>query len=222
MGESKVAAGIIARFNFWSKKLSDATSDQEMVTAKASLDRIRAEAEKASVTLEEAVNMESADPGNTAAAVPLVPVAGKGKKDAKQPKSVTEKEKVADRAAKVAAERAQGKVPGQTGKVKVTKPKTEKKMRPCLDGCGTDVPGNFKMGHDAKLKSLILKVERGEEAIAAIPEIAQDLIKFRKGDVEEEKDSKGKTISKTQLWVCVAAPVKFPGRPEMAITKRED
>jgi hypothetical protein len=42
----------------------------------------------------------------------------------------------------------------------------------CLCGCGAEVSGRFAQGHDAKLKSVLLKVARHEAGPPAIPEEA--------------------------------------------------
>lgn len=44
----------------------------------------------------------------------------------------------------------------------------------CMDGCGEEVgqvTTRFKIGHDSKLKSLALKVHKGQEPMSAIPDI---------------------------------------------------
>lgn len=64
----------------------------------------------------------------------------------------------------------------------VAEPKAKKKSAkglPCLCGCGqptiTD-SARFIPGHDAKLKGLLLKVERGELKKSAIPEVAKPFL----------------------------------------------
>lgn len=230
MTDSKVVAGIKARYAFWQQRLSEATTEQDVSTATMSMTRIEAEAKEKGVDLTQAAQVaevNEAAPGGRGAgdthtqappAIPPPPTEAKSKK----PKSVSEKEKVSERAAKIAQERAAGTTPGQTKPKGQPKPKQEVKLRPCLDGCGTMVTGNFKMGHDAKLKSLILKVERGEENMTSIPDIASGLVAFRKGEKESIKDSKGNVKSTVQLYQVVKAPVKFHGRPEVQLTKREE
>lgn len=44
----------------------------------------------------------------------------------------------------------------------------------CMDGCGEEVgqvTTKFRIGHDSKLKSLALKVHKGQEPMSAIPDI---------------------------------------------------
>ena len=45
--------------------------------------------------------------------------------------------------------------------------------QPCLCGCGQMARSRFVPGHDSKLKSLFLRVERGRAETSAIPAIAQ-------------------------------------------------
>lgn len=127
-------------------------------------------------------------------------------------------EQVAARAHQLAAERIEQ---GTSTVRREPRPKKSHELRPCLDGCGQMVSGKFWMGHDAKLKSLILKVERGEEPVSNIPDVVQDLVKFKRGDIEEIRDSKGTLMGKVQTMVCTAAPVKFPGRSDIQFTERE-
>lgn len=91
--------------------------------------------------------------------------------------------------------------------------KAPKPLNDCLDGCGAKVKGRFAMGHDAKLKSLILKIERGDEARDTIPEVAQPYVSFVKGETEVQKID-GKDV-KVQLYNCTKAPVRFPGRSDI-------
>lgn len=120
----------------------------------------------------------------------------------------------ADNKAKTKAKAAATKqVGGETAPAVAKVPKAPKPLNDCLDGCGAKVKGRFAMGHDAKLKSLILKVERGDAAREDIPEIAQPYVSFTKGDVEITK-ADGKEV-KVQLYNCAKAPVRFPGRPDI-------
>lgn len=94
-------------------------------------------------------------------------------------------------------------------------PKREKVViepHECLDGCGEVLTTNakFKPGHDAKLKSIIVKIERGELELDSLPGIASDVTKFKKGDLLKSKDEKGKVTSTKQLYICTESPVKLP------------
>lgn len=211
--ESKQATALQTRYSFWKKKEAEAMDSGDagaFETATNAITKLEAEAKEGGVEL---TVPEGTDP------TPASPAANGKVKAAKVPKSVKGAEQVAAKAKALAEKKASGAVAGN-GKPKAVRVKKEKEMRPCLDGCGTEVPGNFKMGHDAKLKSLILKVERGEAEQKDIPEIAQDLITFKKGEVAIEKDAKGNTKSKVQQYVVTKAPVRFPGRPDIQLTTR--
>lgn len=69
----------------------------------------------------------------------------------------------------------------------------------------------IEMGHDAKLKSMILKIERGEMDMNELPDIAQELVGFKKGEKETVKGKDGKTMETTQYMICTKAPVRFQG-----------
>jgi hypothetical protein len=61
-------------------------------------------------------------------------------------------------------------------KPKAPKAKREKKqvvLSACGCGCGAQVPGTFKMGHDAKLHSMLLKTERGQIKFSELPASVQ-------------------------------------------------
>lgn len=226
--DATLATVIQKRYDFWTKQAATAEDKGDVAKyedAIGKLEGVIAEAEAAGVELVEA---EGPDPSDPAPAQPAPKTMGKVALVAKKagaagtvavPKSVAEKESVAAKAARLKEAKAAKPIPGATRTVKEKKPA---KLRACLDGCGTMVAGNFKMGHDAKLKSLILKVERGEALQSDIPEIAQDLLTFKKGDVVTEKNKEGKVTSKVQTFIVTKAPVKFQGRPEIALTTRAD
>lgn len=189
------------RHSFWTDKLAQATDEAHVEAATDAITKIEAEATKLGIDLTQP--QVTSAPATTAAAA----------KPAKVAKSVAGKDAIADKKSQLASE-AGTKTPG------ATRVKKDKVLQTCLDGCGAQVAGNFQMGHDAKLKSTILKIERGELEVAAIPDVAQDLIKFKKGELEVVKDAKGNTKGKIQHMLCTAAPVRFKGRPEMAFTER--
>lgn len=120
-------------------------------------------------------------------------------------KKVQEEEVMANTKGKKAAKKATGKA-APAKAAKAPREKKEPELYPCLDGCGQMVKGNFAMGHDAKLKSIILRVEKGELTQANIPKVSAGLIKFKKGP---------------EGLVCTAAPVKFPGK-QTTLTTRAD
>lgn len=207
----KQAKALQSQYAFWSKKELEAIASEDteaLTNASKQKEAVEAKAVAGGVALEE-VEVEE-----------VAAVAKPANGGAKVPKSVKESAAVAEKAKKLAAAKASG---GTTaaGKAKTPRVKKEKVLQPCLDGCGEMVGGNFKMGHDAKLKSLILKIERGEVAQTELPEIAQGIVAFKKGELSVEKDAKGKEKSRTQTYICTKAPVKFNGRPEIALTERE-
>lgn len=63
--------------------------------------------------------------------------------------------------------------------------KKEKELRPCACGCTHEgspvmVAGYFAQGHDARFKSWMVKIERGEMKVADLPEVVQQAYKFVK------------------------------------------
>lgn len=83
----------------------------------------------------------------------------------------------------------------------------------CICGCGGETTSKFIPGHDAKLKSLLIKIERGVEPLDALPEIARPYVTFKKG-VLETQDIGGKAV-KVQLYVLAKTPVRVPGRSDI-------
>lgn len=63
---------------------------------------------------------------------------------------------------------------------KVAKPKKEKSRQPCKCGCGEEVTGSFAQGHDARFKSWLLKVERGQMAVKELPKSVQAGYEWKK------------------------------------------
>lgn len=196
----------LSRIAFQQKKADEASAggDTEKMTMHLTkIEEIKAEAEAKGVDLTTAKASTGGNAAGPAAVAAPTPVT----------KAQKGEDAVAKRNAALAAHKATTAA--------APRAKKEKVLRPCLDGCGAMVKGSFTIGHDAKLKSLIGKIERGEEVRDAIPEVAQGLVKFVKGEMIEEKNKDGKTISKTQLLVCTAAPVKIPGREGFTVTARE-
>lgn len=62
---------------------------------------------------------------------------------------------------------------------------------PCLCGCGgeTKPKSKYLQGHDARLKSILLKVARGEEEPDAIPDVAQPYLEFMGGLFSQHEES---------------------------------
>jgi hypothetical protein len=42
-----------------------------------------------------------------------------------------------------------------------------RKVNPCLCGCGTKVAGNFKQGHDQRVRGILQRVEAGTDKLPA-------------------------------------------------------
>lgn len=208
------AEALQKRNEFWKNKLACATDDAMVEAATEALGRIAQEAKNFGVNLTSTAVASEGGGGKTVAKLAQP-------KKSKQPRSVTEKEAAAAHKAGKLAEQAASK-PAGAAKMAAPKVAKEKILRDCLDGCGAQVPGNFQMGHDAKLKSILLKIEKGELALDAVPLIAQGIVKFKKAELEELQNAKGeKTGVKVQHYTLLAAPVKFHGRPEIQFTQRE-
>jgi hypothetical protein len=62
--------------------------------------------------------------------------------------------------------------------VRPSKPKSKRQQKPCADGCGNMVASKFRPGHDAKYKSMVLKVERGEMKIEELPAPMREQLKW--------------------------------------------
>lgn len=224
---------IVTRFNFQQTKLTAALENDDaegVEKATTAIARIRTEAATAGVGLPgDGQGQASVPPAQEAGATEGGGDGGDGEgeevTDPSMPQAtLTKKQRKAKEREDANAKRKEA-LAAHKAEQKAAKParvKKEKKLRPCLEGCGQMVPGNFAMGHDAKLKSLLLKIERGEEDQTKVPEIAQELVTFKKGELVTEKDEKGKVTSKTQLMVLTKAPVKFQGRDDIQVTQRAD
>lgn len=161
---------------------------------------------------------------NTAAGVPTsfpeqheVPVSKVGK-TAGQPLSAAPGLAVSKAEQLKAMKKAQTATPEGQAKAKAAKasggpvtPKKPKVITKCLDGCGQDCGGRFAIGHDAKLKSLLSKIERGEIDPSQVPDIARPFVKFGKPVKVATEDGKGHTMT----YPIVMAPVRFPGRDDI-------
>lgn len=112
---------------------------------------------------------------------------------AKETKKETKKEKVE----KAIKGQAEAKAAKKAEKAKAPKepkePKPKKQGIECLCGCGaTTNPGReFRMGHDAKFKSMIRKYVRKETKLTDLPERVQHLIKTNHAAVVKAKAEMG-------------------------------
>lgn len=132
-----------------------------------------------------------------------------------QPPTPTTKPSIKDlnkeRLAKLKASKDKAKEAKEAKKAGVAAPKKEKKptkTHDCLCGCGGETLSLFSPGHDARVKGIILKVERGDLDRDAIPESVQPFVKFQ-----------GKW--KTDSFKLTAAPVKIPNRDDVKHTGLE-
>jgi hypothetical protein len=120
--------------------------------------------------------------------------------------TLTKKEKLRianeEREERLAAKKAaKGEEPAAP-KAKKTKAKKEVVFNPCLCGCSRQVPGKFAPGHDAKVKQMILGVEREVIKQKDLPETLR-FLKFKREPVGPE----GALVLQVQN-----SPVKIPGR----------
>lgn len=67
----------------------------------------------------------------------------------------------------------------KVGKAANPKPKSSS-VQPCKCGCGEQVAANFAQGHDARFKSWMVKVERGEMKVEDLPKVVQKSYEFKK------------------------------------------
>jgi hypothetical protein len=210
MATDNAVKALQKRYSFQQEKLVTALqagNEEDIEKAQKALEKIQHEATAKGVELGAVVDTQPP-------AMPISPAASKVslKQANEQRKAALAKHKEAqavEKAARPSTPRA---------------PKGEKKLRPCLEGCGQMVPGNFAMGHDAKLKSLIIRIERGENDPTDLPDVVKELVKFKTAEKVVERDAQGKVKSETQTYICVQAPVRIPGRDSESfmVTQRSD
>lgn len=182
-----VATGLQAKYDYQLKQLVKAEADGDVAkveVAKSRLTALQTEAEQKEVKL----RRETAQPAKPAA------VAGDAKPAAK-----VAAPKPAAKPAKVAAPKT------KTEAKKDAAPKKLQSTHNCICGCGRECGGLYAPGHDASVKSLLLKVERGQMATTAINEVLGAFVQY-----------KGK--HGTDGYRLVKAPVKFPGRDDVENT----
>lgn len=179
------ATGLQKRYEFQMGMLAkaEAAGDVDKATvAQQRIDAILKEAQAAGVVLG-----EGAAPAEAAAdKVTSVTTKGKGKTTTKA-------------------------APG-TKAVKEPKVPKEKKLpstQNCLCGCGLETGGKFRPGHDAKVKGLLGKVEKGILKFADLPPLVQAVAKFAGTAATAGKEGSN--------YRCVQSPVKFPGRDDITI-----
>lgn len=179
-------AGLLARYAHQHKQLNIAlaagNTDKAEVAQKR-IDALEAEAKAAKVELPV---YDDAEP-------------------AAAPTPVTKAQKDDAEAAKRAIAKAKEAKSKPAGEKKAPKEKKLKKTHNCLCGCGAETLSLYAPGHDARVKGILLKVERGDLEKSAIPETVIPFVKFV-----------GKW--KTEGFKLTAAPVKVPGRDEIENT----
>lgn len=220
---SPATKALVARYNFQLKQLQTALENDDKVKASVTMGRI----EKCIYEAKNIGLVLPAPPSPLDEYAELTDALAKAAEEVKLSNDIatTKKADVQDRQIQREVARERHKTEAATTKAEraPAKPKAEKKLRPCLDGCGQMVGGNFAMGHDAKLKSLLIKVERGDAQLTDIPEVSMDLVKIIKSDVLQDRDSEGNPKGEPkQTFRITAAPVRFPGRDDVELTHRDD
>jgi hypothetical protein len=198
--DSIKAAGLVAKYNHQQKQWQKAIEMGDAAKAEVALNRVKsleAEARTAEVELPEW------DPERIQVPKPIEldgvhkpePPELRGRAlTAEEKREVAERQKAAAKAKAAKAAKA-GPPP----------PKPEPKLaktHDCLCGCAKETQALFSPGHDARVKGLLLKIERGELPVDVLPPTVAAFCKFS-----------GKWG--TEAFMIEAAPVKFPGRPEI-------
>ena len=139
-------------------------------------------------------------------------------KAAKAKAAADDKAAKATRRAEAAEIKRQKDAKAKADRAEAKKEQTEasaaKRTKTCLCGCGGTTGGNFLPGHDARVKGMLLKVERGEAKAEDLPAVLLDHVGFE-GDAETAK-------SDTSTFRIAYAPVRFPGRPEIVARPVEE
>lgn len=126
---------------------------------------------------------------NKVAAVASIPVSSKSARQAdKERLAKAEARKRANKSAGIGTKKGTGalalanrKLSGAAAKAKANaKPKAPKEMKKCLCGCGEETAGFFCMGHDARFKSWMIKIERGDMAVEDLPAVVRKAYEFKK------------------------------------------
>jgi len=206
------ATGIQARYDYhvkMLKKAEEAGDEAKAILMQGKITQIKNEAETKGVTLHE-MDATVSEGGPVKHAVK-----GEGPK---QPRPLTGAAKKAAeaKAARLAAQDPEAAAAmANLDKVKQKKdpaaapaPKKPASTHDCLCGCGRETLSLYAPGHDARVKGIILKVERGQMKPEDVPETVQPFVRF-----------KGKWG--TEGYTLTAAPVKIPGRDDVKNTSLE-
>lgn len=204
--DAKIIKAHVAKYKFQLSALEKATAANDEAGLAIAQGRLTAVKEGAEAAGVDVVAEYKAAQGKEAPATtnpPAKPTLVKGAATAKAPK-LTRLEKDAALETKRAAAKA----------AKPAKAPREKKlqtMNTCLCGCNSECGGTFAPGHDARVKGMLYKVERGELPYADLPEILKPHVKFAGRAATAGKD--------TSDYRIVQAPVKFPGRDDIKVIK---
>jgi len=200
------------------KKAEEAKDEAKVILLQGKITAIENEAEQKAITLDKAQRptAEAKAQQKQAAKASNVSSISEGKGIPKSQiltgAAKIAAERKAERMAKLAekdpeAAAAMANLDSQKAK-KTGMAKEAKKQRSshnCLCGCGGETLSLFAPGHDARVKGIILKVERGQMKTDEVPETVQPFVRY-----------KGKWG--TDGYVLTAAPVKISGRPEVIST----
>lgn len=205
------AAGIAARYNHQQKTLRAAMEAGNQAGVEAATKRINQLEEEAAVAGVELPEWDAPDavvaqPGETdgkndesTVPIPATPPA----------KALTQKQKAEIAAAQAKAKKAKSagveKGVAATATPKTKKEKKVRKTHDCICGCGQETGGLYAPGHDARVKGILLKIERGDLEKTAVPAGVAPFVRWF-----------GKW--KTEGFKLTAAPVKVPGRAEIENT----
>jgi hypothetical protein len=117
-------------------------------------------------------------------AVSAIPVGSKSARDADKARMRARNDKAAGIGTKKgtgALALANRKLTGAAAKAKANaKPKAPKELRKCLCGCGEETASYFCMGHDARFKSWMVKIERGDMAVEDLPAVVRKAYEWKK------------------------------------------
>ncbi len=196
------AAGLIARYNHQQKqaKLAIQAGDEgKLEVAQTRIAALEAEADAAGIELpvyddEPPTGAPAPDTTKT----PVIEAAGKKGEAAK----------VEEAKAKAATAKAKGVEKGAAATKAPKAPKKPKSTHDCICGCGRETGGLYAPGHDARVKGILLQIEKGKLEKDAVPVGVMPFVKWA-----------GK--HGTEGFKLTAAPVKVPGRDDVENTTQK-
>lgn len=208
------AKAIQTRYEFQHKALTAAVESGDMgkvEMVEGRIAKIVAEAAELDIVL---VDPNADAPAETEAPAPVgkVKVGGKAKDNPEEAQTMANKKAAGEKAAGKPSLKEQNATRLAALKAKkANEPKVAKEPRAkkldathdCLCGCGLETGGKFRPGHDARVKGMLYKVERGEAKFDELPDTLKPHVKMA-----------GKETSDYRI---VSAPVKFPGRDDIKV-----